>query len=171
MKKRAANLDSCCSRILTPTQLVNSQLINSFGYFCINSQALQLSATPSTSRGMEKPTFKLSSSAHSKSSSFLPVETGRWSSQFTIEPEEGTKRRSFLSAVFTHSRSRSADGRDLAPPSYDTVTAPKRSKSAAKYNSPKCEVASLSIMSIANDLLRAQEAHAERNSRRCIGDP
>ncbi|KAJ7767853.1 hypothetical protein B0H14DRAFT_2968794 [Mycena olivaceomarginata] len=68
---------------------------------------------------MEKPT-------HSKSSS---------SSRLSAEPE-GPKKRSFLSAVFTHGRSRSADGRDIPPPAYETVTAPKPS-SSTKYSSPK----------------------------------
>ncbi|KAJ6520624.1 hypothetical protein DFH09DRAFT_1194035 [Mycena vulgaris] len=72
----------------------------------------------------------------SRSSSHLPVETGRWSSQFAVEAE-GPKRRSFLAAVFSHSRSRSADARDMPPPSYDTVVAPQRSKSSAKYGSSK----------------------------------
>ncbi|KAJ7686833.1 hypothetical protein B0H17DRAFT_1071265 [Mycena rosella] len=73
---------------------------------------------------------------HSKSSSFLPMETGRWSPVFSVEAEE-PKKRSLLSAVFTHGRSRSADGRHVAPPSYETVVAAKRSKSSAKYNSAK----------------------------------
>ncbi|KAJ7468465.1 hypothetical protein FB451DRAFT_373762 [Mycena latifolia] len=75
-------------------------------------------------------------SSHSKSSSYLPVETGRWSSYFPGETE-GPRKRGFLSAVFTHSRSRSADARDVAPPSYEDVTAPKRSKSSSKYGSAK----------------------------------
>ncbi|KAJ7512456.1 hypothetical protein B0H11DRAFT_2268501 [Mycena galericulata] len=73
----------------------------------------------------------LPASSHSKSSSFLPLGTG----SISAEPER-SKRRSFLSAVFSHSRSRSADGRDVAPPPYETVNAPQRSKST-KYSSPQ----------------------------------
>ncbi|KAJ7452183.1 hypothetical protein B0H11DRAFT_2074678 [Mycena galericulata] len=80
---------------------------------------------------MEKPTL-FNSGVHSKSSSYLPVEPTPWSSHMSAEP----KKRSFLSAVFTHGRSRSADGRDLPPPAYETVAAPKRSKST-KYSSSK----------------------------------
>ncbi|KAJ7115561.1 hypothetical protein C8R43DRAFT_124285 [Mycena crocata] len=73
-------------------------------------------------------------SGASKSSSDLPSETGRWSSIIPVE-EDGHRKRSFLTAVFTHHRSRSADGRDLAPPAYETVATPKRSKSSSKYGS------------------------------------
>ncbi|KAJ7253438.1 hypothetical protein C8J57DRAFT_1137191 [Mycena rebaudengoi] len=88
---------------------------------------------------MEKPT--LFSGSYSKSSSYLPqVETGQW--YFPVETEE-PRRRSFLSAVFSHSRSRSADARDVAPPPYSppqTLSPPtvhKRSKSLVKYSSPQ----------------------------------
>ncbi|KAJ7146016.1 hypothetical protein C8R44DRAFT_756356 [Mycena epipterygia] len=81
---------------------------------------------------METPSFFLS--AHSKSSSHLPDDAhGRWSTYFPVEAE-GPKKRSFLSAVFTHGRSRSADGRDVPPPAYETLAVPKRSKST-KYGS------------------------------------
>ncbi|KAK7055362.1 hypothetical protein R3P38DRAFT_2846632 [Favolaschia claudopus] len=69
--------------------------------------------------------------ASSKLSSNLPVQ-GQGSSDLTTEPvAEAPKRRSFLSAVFGHRRSRSADPGD-APPSYETVIRSrslKRSKS------------------------------------------
>ncbi|KAJ7878434.1 hypothetical protein B0H13DRAFT_2052678 [Mycena leptocephala] len=68
----------------------------------------------------------------SKSSSDLATPNS-WSSHVSVKPD-GPKRRSFLSAVFTHGRSRSADARDLPPPAYETVTAPKRSQSS-KYTS------------------------------------
>ncbi|KAJ7094394.1 hypothetical protein C8R44DRAFT_749575 [Mycena epipterygia] len=85
---------------------------------------------------MEKPYLFSAAPAHSKSSSYLPVESGQWSSYFPVEAEE-PRRRSFLSAVFTHSRSRSADARHGPPPSYGSLlapAAPKRSKSS-KYRS------------------------------------
>jgi hypothetical protein len=77
-------------------------------------------------------------SIFSKSSSDL-VTQNPWSSHVSVEPD-GPKRRSFLSAVFTHGRSRSADARDLPPPAYETVAAPKRSQSS-KYTSSNCVVA------------------------------
>ncbi|KAF7326964.1 hypothetical protein MVEN_02590600 [Mycena venus] len=70
----------------------------------------------------------------SKSSSDLPATGGQWSTHLTVEPDT-PQRRSFLSAVFTHGRSRSADARNLAPPAYEEVLGPKRSKSASKYTS------------------------------------
>ncbi|KAJ7462012.1 hypothetical protein FB451DRAFT_1267489 [Mycena latifolia] len=83
----------------------------------------------------KSPTF---SNAPSKSSSYLPFdEAGQeWASYFPLETEN-PRRRSFLSAVFNHSRSRSADARDAPPPSYDSLVppaTPKRSKSS-KYKS------------------------------------
>ncbi|KAJ7790975.1 hypothetical protein B0H14DRAFT_2937492, partial [Mycena olivaceomarginata] len=81
---------------------------------------------------MEQPT--LFSGSYSKSSSYLP--------HCPVETEE-PRRRSFLSAMFGHSRSRSADARDVAPPPYSPPqtlsppTAHKRSKSMVKYSSPQ----------------------------------
>jgi hypothetical protein len=68
----------------------------------------------------------------SKPSSDLPTDNP-WSS---VEPD-WLKRRSFLSTVFTHGRSRSADGRDLVPPAYKSVPHTKRSKSS-KYTFKLC---------------------------------
>ncbi|KAJ7893469.1 hypothetical protein B0H14DRAFT_2685070 [Mycena olivaceomarginata] len=44
-------------------------------------------------------------------------------------------RQSFLSAVFTHRRSRSADTRDVLPPSYESLVAPRWGKPSLKYTS------------------------------------
>ncbi|KAJ7696829.1 hypothetical protein B0H17DRAFT_1053185 [Mycena rosella] len=85
-----------------------------------------------------KPT--LFSSPHSRSSTYLPFDdAGQQVAYFPAEAEN-PRRRSFLSAVFSHGRSRSADARDAPPPSYDSLMAPapapqhKRSKST-KYRS------------------------------------
>ncbi|KAJ7131667.1 hypothetical protein C8R43DRAFT_1024227 [Mycena crocata] len=88
---------------------------------------------------MEKPYLFTSDSdyPHSKSSSYLPIEADKWSSYFPMTTPEAPRRRSFLSAVFSHSRSRSADARDGPPPSYESLlvpTLPKRSHSN-KYRS------------------------------------
>ncbi|KAJ7784109.1 hypothetical protein B0H16DRAFT_1356101 [Mycena metata] len=84
---------------------------------------------------MEKPF--IFSTTYSKSASDLPVETGQWTAHFPGEAE-GPRRRSFLSAVFGQTRSRSADARDTAPPSYESLVVPnahRRSKSTSKYKS------------------------------------
>ncbi|KAF7352274.1 hypothetical protein MVEN_01191100 [Mycena venus] len=84
---------------------------------------------------MQKP--PLTSTVDSKSASDLTAETEEWTSYFPGEAV-GPRRRSFLSAVFSHSRSRSADARDALPPSYESLVASnthKRSKSSSKFTS------------------------------------
>ncbi|KAJ7619368.1 hypothetical protein FB45DRAFT_799734 [Roridomyces roridus] len=63
----------------------------------------------------------------SKSSSYLPIDSPL--------PDAGpSRRRSFLSTIFSHGRSRSADTRNDAPPSYDTVVSKSKWK-PSRYNS------------------------------------
>ncbi|KAJ6602300.1 hypothetical protein B0H10DRAFT_662987 [Mycena sp. CBHHK59/15] len=55
---------------------------------------------------------------HSKSSCYLPAEARQRTSHHLSVQAEAPRSRSFLSAVFTHTRSRSADARDELPPPY-----------------------------------------------------
>ncbi|KAJ6515334.1 hypothetical protein C8R45DRAFT_956132 [Mycena sanguinolenta] len=73
------------------------------------------------------------STRFSKSSSDLAVDP----STAVATDSEAPRRRSFLSAVFNHGRSRSADARDAPPPSYDSVLSSnhKRANSSSKYAS------------------------------------
>ncbi|KAJ7037347.1 hypothetical protein C8F04DRAFT_409378 [Mycena alexandri] len=63
-----------------------------------------------------------------------PPSKSSMDGQWPIVEPDPPKRRTFLSAVFSHRRSRSADTRDLPPPSYESLYSPDRSK-ASKYMS------------------------------------
>ncbi|KAJ7849803.1 hypothetical protein B0H14DRAFT_2764779 [Mycena olivaceomarginata] len=80
---------------------------------------------------MQKPS--LFSVTGSKSSSDLTAETGQRTPYLSVRAEG--PRQSFLSAVFTHRRSRSADTRDVLPPSYESLVAPRWGKPSLKYTS------------------------------------
>ncbi|KAJ7019380.1 hypothetical protein C8F04DRAFT_1147854 [Mycena alexandri] len=66
-----------------------------------------------------------------------PPSKSSMDGQWPIVEPDPPKRRTFLSAVFSHRRSRSADTRDLPPPSYESLYFPRRSK-ASKYMSRNC---------------------------------
>ncbi|KAJ7735084.1 hypothetical protein DFH07DRAFT_987509 [Mycena maculata] len=96
---------------------------NSFEAVCINNDLLQTSAPSSTTSHTMDKTSQASSSSQFNSAPLV------------AEPLEVQSKRSLLSAVFSLGQSRSVE-RDLPPPAYETVTAPKWSKST-KYSSSK----------------------------------